>query len=412
MRASSAFAVVAATFMAVSLTACGEVPNAASNGPAQQPTGRCPLPAGPLAVAISQRANSPAAVPPQAMQVVEKFVETTPAGVTGPTLTLINVDGQPSVSQTGQFLSTVGNSVALKDDQDSFLNGFLRAASDMRAHAPEADTLSALELAGGAARRPEAGTVVLVDSGLSTTGALDFSQPGVLDAPADDVIRFLRATGALPDLRGLTVVLMGIGDVAPPQDPLGTRKSRLVDLWTKIAQASGAACVAAIDTSRQPVPVGGPLKPVKLVPIPRPPAYQANSVTVLPDAGEVGFEPGRAVFRDPAAARAFLRPIADQLRADPSAHLRLTGTTARWGARDDQIELARQRAEAVKAELIELGADANHIETRGLGSYFAQYMPDNGPQGTLLPGAAQANRTVRVEPCDRTCPPDPVNPPS
>ena len=118
------------------------------------------------------------------------------------------------------------------------------------------------------------------------------------------------------------------------------------------------------------------------------------------------------MFRDPAAARAFLRPIADQIRDDPSAHLRLTGTTARWGATDDQITLARQRAEAVKAELIGLGADANHIETRGLGSYFAQYVPDNGLQGTLLPGAAQANRTVRVEPCDRTCPPDPAIPPS
>ncbi len=413
MRLNSAFAGIAATFMTASLVACGGGSTTPGNGAAQQSIGRCVLPDGPLAVAISRRANSPGTVPVQVTEMVEKFIEKIPAGVTGPTLTLINVDGRPGVQQSGPFRSPAGNSIRLKNDQLNFLKGFQRAASDMRAEEAEVDVLSALEQAGGAAGRPKAGTVVLVDSGLTTSGALDFSQPGVLDAPADDMIPFLRNTGALPDLHGLTVVLMGIGDVARPQETLGTRKTHLVELWTKIAEASGAACVTSVEAPRRGDPVGGPLKPVKLVAIPRPPAYQPGGITVLPDAGEVGFEPGTAVFRDPEAARKVLQPIADQLKADRSVQLRLTGTTARWGPKNKQIDLARQRAETVKQELIGLGADPSQIaEPRGLGSYFAQYVPDNGPDGVLLPGPAQANRTVRIEPCHLSCPSDPPTTPS
>jgi len=39
-----------------------------------------------------------------------------------------------------------------------------------------------------------------------------------------------------------------------------------------------------------------------------------------------------------------------------------------------------------------------------VGSYFPQYVPDFGPRGELLPGPAQLNRTVRIEPCTPQCP--------
>ena len=43
----------------------------------------------------------------------------------------------------------------------------------------------------------------------------------------------------------MTVVLTGLGATAAPQEPLDTAsKSRLVEQWTEIANASGATCVA------------------------------------------------------------------------------------------------------------------------------------------------------------------------
>jgi len=414
-RMNTAFAVVSALFLTVTPVACSGGDGSTEDRSAELTSGSCVLPAGPLAVAISRRANSPGDLPPQVSQIVESFINDIPAGVTGPTLSLVNIDGRSEVHDAGQFFSDSRNSQGLEDDQRQFLAGFLSTAAGMRAAESEVDVLAALEEAGSAAGRPGAGTVVLVDSGLATSGALDFSQPGVLDAPAEDLVPFLQTTGALPDLRGLTVVLVGIGEVARPQQKLSTRKKQLIELWTKIAEASGAACVTSVDVARPDDPVDGEVKPVKLVPVPPPPVFVPDEITILPDAGEVGFEPGKAVFRDREAARRALEPIASQLRADPSYRLRLTGTTARWGTRDYQIDLATQRAEAVKNELLELvglGADPKRMETRGLGSYFAQYIPDNGPDGVLLPGPAQANRTVRIEPCNPTCPADSEAPPA
>lgn len=412
IRLNTAFTVATALFLTGTLVACSSSDGPVDDGSEELTIGDCVLPAGPLAVAISRRGNSPADLPMQVSQIVERFINDIPAEVTGPTLSLINVDGRSEVHTAGQFFSDSRNSPGLKDDQRQFLAGFLRTAADMRAAEPEVDILAALEEAGSAAGRPAAGTIVLVDSGLATSGALDLSQPGVLDAPAHDLIAFLRTAEALPDLRGLTVVLVGIGEVARPQPKLGSRKRNLVELWTEIAEAGGAACVTSVDVARPDDPVDGEVKPVKLVPIPPPPVFVPDGLTVLLDAGEVGFEPGKAVFRDREAARKVLEPIAAQLRADPSYRLRLTGTTARWGTRDYQVDLATRRAETVKQELVDLGADLNQIETRGLGSYFAQYLPDNGPDGVLLPGPAQANRTVHIEPCNPTCLADSADPPT
>lgn len=397
-------ATAAALFLAATLVACGGSDDATSGESAKNTgIGTCVPPSGPLAVAMSRRANNPGDIPAQVSQIVHRFITDIPAMVTGPTLSLINVDGRSDVYRTGQFYSDSRNEYGLQNDHRKFLAGFNSAVADMRATEPDVDILAALEEAGAAAGRPGPGTVVLVDSGLSTSGALDFSQPNVLDAPTDELITFLRNGHQLPDLRGLTVIFIGIGEVAPPQQKLGTRKAHLVELWTKVAEAAGAVCVASVDTPRSDSPINGEVKPVKLVPISPPPVYTSNGLTVLPDAGEVGFNPGEAVFRDPAAARTVLRPIADHLKADRSYRLLLTGTTARWGSRESQIDLAMRRAEAVKQLLITLGASSDQIETRGMGSYFPQYVPDNGPGDVLLPGPAQANRTVRIEPCNPRC---------
>ena len=63
-----------------------------------------------------------------------------------------------------------------------------------------------------------------------------------------------------------------------------------------------------------------------------------------------------------------------------------------------QVDLSTQRAEAVKALLVEAGAPADRITTSGVGSQFPGYVNDVGPGGKQLPGPATTNRKVLVEP--------------
>jgi OmpA-OmpF porin, OOP family len=211
-------------------------------------------------------------------------------------------------------------------------------------------------------------------------------------------VEFLRSHQALPALNGATVVLAGLGDTAAPQAPLGTaQRTELVGLWRGIAQASGAGCVAVVDEPRSG-DAPGDVPPVSTVPVPPPPTITPGRATTLPDDGSVGFQPDTAEFRDREAARGVLTPFADFLRQGPTRRITLTGTTARAGTLESQVALSTQRADAVKALLVELGASPDQISSTGVGSRFPGYVNDVGPDGRQLPGPASTNRKVIVEP--------------
>jgi len=364
----------------------------------------CPVPVGPLAFAVSGRSNSPEPGLPQAVQdaTVSVLTRAVDEGYE-PRVTLVNVDGRPVSAGSETFSSDAGNGIAAEDDRNQFLNGFGEAVTGLRAQTPEVDVLTALDLAGRSAgsggqggNRP--GTVVLVDSGLSTVAPLDFRQRGLLDAPPAETVDALRANNALPGLQGETVVLAGLGDVAEPQPALSpAQRSSLVALWTAIATAGGASCVAVVDEPRGgDAPSDAPA--VSVVDVPPPPTITPGQATALPDDNSVGFQPDTAEFRDRNAARAVLTPFAQFLTESPSRRIALTGTSARAGTEAGQVDLSTRRAEAVKALLVELAAPADRISTRGVGSRFPGYVNDVGPGGRQLPGPASANRTVIVEP--------------
>jgi OOP family OmpA-OmpF porin len=360
----------------------------------------CPVPQGPIAIAVSGRANSPApALPPPVRQLVHDAIYAVPIGETGPTISLIGVDGRPSLVGRAAFSSDAEFPAAVDQDREAFLASFRKAVSAVRATEPEADVLGALGIAARAVRDGAGpGTVVLVDSGLSTVPPLDFTQPGLLDAPPAEVIDFLDRTEAIPDLSGLTMLFAGIGDTAPPQQPLDVaRQQALVELWTGIARRGGAGCVGATSAPRGSETVTG-VPPVSTVEVSPPPTFDPSSRIVLPDGPTVGFVAGEAVLRNPEAATTVLRPIAEWLAADPARRAHIIGTTARLGPLQGQIALATERAETIKQRLVELGADPGQLTTEGLGSRFPGYVPDQAPGGGLLPGPAARNRSVIIEP--------------
>lgn len=355
---------------------------------------------GPVVFVVAGRQNSPAPVLTGSM-----LSAASTAVREGSAIGLVDLDGRPHLILAGAFSDPGANPPALQAAQQHYLSSLTSAIEDTRAAYPHADVLDALNVAGHAIRAacPHGGTVYLEDSGLQEVGLVNFRQVGMLGAEPADVVSFLAHQHDLPYLTGVTAVLTGIGDSAPPQLPLSiSQQDAVVAIWSAIARAGGATAVRV-----DPAPLSGPapahVPPVLLVPVPAEPVWTAptnpgpgNPRFVFPDSGPVGFEPNTTVFRQPAAAMAALLPLARYLVANPSARIELTGTTAHWGSLTGCIALARQRASRVRAVLVQMGARPSQIITRGLGWQFPGYINDQGPDGSLLPGPAEHNRSVIV----------------
>ena len=76
----------------------------------------------------------------------------------------------------------------------------------------------------------------------------------------------------------------------------------------------------------------------------------------------------KEVYLNPSQTSETLRPVAENLASHPSISIVLAGTTAGDSDSDFTMTLSKQRAEAVKDALIQLGVSADRIITLGLGS--------------------------------------------
>lgn len=327
---------------------------------------------------------------------------------TGEPVRIIVASSRPRLI-TPQLKSVTGGTLAEQNSprvqQD--VQRILTAITDARPDSPGIDDLEALAVAADAARTdgdPHA-ELVLIDSGLDDRGALDFTEPGMLAATPAEVAQQLKASGNLPDLRGFTVLLVGLGYTVPPQAPLSAKwRYGVTRIWDAVVTTAGAKDEIipqpgqgpSVDTD-QPVKAVfvPPVQPV-LVPPARPGKPYQPAIVIFTQESAVRFEPNTTVFVDPAAAEQALAPIAQWLAADPSRHARLEGTTADVGPMSGQIELSKLRADRVRAELIALGASGAQISTTGVGSNFPQFTPDRSASGVLLAGPAALNRSVRI----------------
>jgi outer membrane protein OmpA-like peptidoglycan-associated protein len=351
----------------------------------------CPTAAGgPVTLAVGARANNPApALPPVIVDLMRE------AAKQSHTISIVRVDGSPSVAFQGTFASTAANDVAKNNELEQFIQTAQSEVTSLQPKSPEADVLAAL---GEAARiTPEGGTVVLMDSGLQTTGQIRFQDPGTFGADPNDFVTYLRNRQLMPQLSGRSVVLVGLGNTADPQPALDpSLRTEVTTLWQTVAQAAGASCVQVLNTAAGRTSVQTSV-PVSSVPLPVVPPFQPCGETVLRDGDTVGFLPDQAVFRDPAAARNTLQQLASLL-VGGRQQIKLIGTTATWGPSEaDRVDLSKRRAEAVKSVLVELGVEAGRITTVGAGTSWPGRVNDIAPDGSLIPTAAELNRSVIVQ---------------
>lgn len=292
----------------------------------------------------------------------------------------------------------------------------MAAAAGMTARTAQVDTLKAVQLGARAVTAAESRTgaplvrrMVLLDSCLTTTGALSLVGSSLSAIPAQETASKLLELGEIPDLSCLStpVAIYGLGDTAAPQVDLPAQdREGLAALWIAIFHAGGAEAEVKDDLPLSTVPEEGALPEVSTVTVVRSAVdvTSADQAAGLLEAGAVmsfdetsiAFSPGTADFLDTDAAGEALAYVSDYMTAHPEFRLLVCGTTACWGGEDYCRTLSRQRAEAV-CGLLGRQVDPGRLTAVGLGYGWAPfYTDDQRADGTLDPEAAARNRSVKL----------------
>jgi outer membrane protein OmpA-like peptidoglycan-associated protein len=357
-----------------------------------------PHPAGALALVIGARSNMPAPQLTDAdVRVVKDSVQS------GDVVSVVEVSGKPQLIATIKTSRDGCNSPdACAGAADSYLVQIRNVLAKVKATAPEADTLEAIGIAARAVAASSGPKhIIVIDSGLQTAGEMPLQPPGaMLDDPAAVAKALGDAHDVDPSLKGVDVLMTGVGDTYLPQErlPDGARQ-HLYSLWKTVLIQTGAQ--VTIDTSplRQLKPAAG-LPGVTKVPIlDQPPPVQKPCIPIRAD--QVGFNPNLATFRDSNHAQEVLRPIADKLIKERLSAT-LVGTTA-LPEDPGPDSLSERRAEAVKSQLVGLGVSASSLTTRGVGVQFGGFVPDTDAKGNIIETAAVQNRLVIVEIAGSRC---------
>ena len=311
--------------------------------------------ADPVVVVVSATANEPApALGTEDVAVLGKAADADDGAVT-----LITPAGTSSMPLTPR---RDNGQVEHGPRRAELRDANLRAVQDKIAGEGASGPYDLLELLGTASRVGGApGTLVLVSSGLSTSGGLDMRQV-LWGADPARVAQELKARGLVPTLVGWTVVFTGLGDTMPPQQPLATpQRTALAAYWTAVCKATGAKACTVNAEPRAAKP------PVSTTPVPTVPVPQIHSVvgpgdvttTTLPADALFAFD---SAALDPSAQQT-LQPLATAAR---TRHLRveITGyASPDGGTAAYNRALSKARADNIRTMMIRLGVPADQFDS-------------------------------------------------
>ena len=320
-------------------------------------------------------------------------------------LSVILVDGSPYLYGDYKFTPPEGKSIdTAKRRQIAKQNTeqIIAESSMALAKTPEIDTLKSITMAADSLKSKGISnmTIVVLDSGLSTTGLLNFARENLINVDPTDIVMRLQELHAIPDLNGIHVLWTGIGEVAGEQSRLTeSYRYKLLNIWKSIIEAGGGT----VDFDKSPLS-----RETTLTNLP-----DCSTIPIIEDSlnlvgadlsnpirfdenTSVKFYPDKAEFIDPVAAKEELIPIADYLRSNPGVSILIVGTTATSGSEEYRNNLSNMRAEACKSLLNSLGV-SNAITTLGIGSKpCSLHADDLNYDGSLNERIAPQNRAVYI----------------
>ena len=261
-------------------------------------------------------------------------------------VSFISVDGNPKVFfQTDIPEPEVGG--LTENKKKSIANGYTeQLLNEIWGSVPtvsEVDTLKAIQQATFTLQGAPEGAdrvMIVMDTGLSTIGYLDFTK-GLLEADADSIVEALKKADAIPSLEGISVVWMFNGQTSSPQQELSERqKAKLKEIWKKVLLAGGAnevsfttdiasdiptvqyPSVSLVDVEERSIEVVTEIpEPVELV-------ISEPIKTVVLDNTSVQFVGDKAVFVNEALAMEHIGALAEELLKSPNNKVYVIGTTA------------------------------------------------------------------------------------
>ena len=253
--------------------------------------------------------------------------------------------------------------------------------------APSAGSTNLLRAIDAVARSGPPGTMIVADSGVTTTDPLDLAVTGWEQDPAA-LVADLRTRGFLPDLTGWTVRFTSLGRVAGVQPVLPTPQlTWLEDLWLGLCRGAGAAeCV--VDRGAGPAMPAASTRRVPPVAIPAVTTLRGRdgtTVTTLP-ASRLGFREGSAEL--PAGADQVLADLITRARGG-DVDVQVDGYVAWWGSSEYQQGLSEARARAVADRLVAGGVPARRVAAAGRGAA-------DGPQASQTAGVFDEAKVLRA----------------
>lgn len=272
--------------------------------------------------------------------------------------------------------------------------------SNAKAKIPEIDTLLAITQAAKSIQGSSGGrTLLIFDSGLSTTGLLNFAEQNLIDADPDKIVEQLDEKHYIPNLEGINVVWTGIGQTCGDQTPLTENyKYKLEQLYNAILTAGGATVTFNHEPIQGDEPEGVP--ECSIVPVVED-SLDINGAlpdVVKLDETKISFVSDKAEFVSESDAYKALKPIADILIKNTDMKVLIVGSTATDGTIEGCKDLSQLRADKVKNTLIEeLHVNPNQLSTYGAGQSSTPFrVNDLDNNGNLIESEAAKNRAVYI----------------
>lgn len=277
--------------------------------------------------------------------------------------------------------------------------------ANISANNPEVDTLAAIIQAVNnlSESKSPVKNLIIYDSGLSTTGYLDFTKPNLILSDKKCVVNQLQELHSIPKLKGINVTWYGVGQVRGEQTVLDSdNKYKLKSIWESILKAGNPESLSFVDAELTSEYEDSNFPDVSIVDLPtnnievttEEPKQDTKIFIQLTDE-KLSFKPDIADFVNEAKASSALDKVAENLKNCKDS-IYIIGSCATYGPQSSTMTLSKKRANKVKTELIKRGVN-NSITSVGIGSTECVLRTnDVDSSGNLIESQAKQNRAVFI----------------